>query len=565
MRASARSMDFVDSRVGRRLVLLFTICALLPLLSLAYLSHRAVRDYLQRSGVRELRDGSKAYAMSLVDRLDVLEAALRDAAMAHPNAGPEDPLSDVLSRRFQQVGWLDPDGSYRPLVGPPEPVIRLTREQRAAALRAGVLVAPGREPVMAVGASPRSEDERLLVARIDAEFLWWGVTRENTMPANTALTVVVAGAPVFSTIVTTSALEEAVVALGGRMDQGLRWRVAGETLVAGYWTAPLGQRFSGGDWIVLWSRPETVLVAPVKRFQWLFALVLSVTLLLVLCLALWQIRRFLVPLEKLRQGTRRIARHDFTTPVEVATDDEFGDLAGSFNEMASQIDALVEDLRRHQLGTLRALAQAIDERSPWTLGHSDRVARLAHRIAERLDLPAQEQWDLHRAALLHDIGKLSVESSLLDRPGALTWQEKSRLQQHVAAGVRILEPVPGYDRIRPIVAQHHERLDGSGYPLGLRTEEIGVGARILAVADSFDALSSNRPYRAGRPLDYVLAELERGAGTLYDPDVVVALKDIVVEGLAGDGRPEPSDGLEVEVLDAEGREWRAGTKRALPS
>jgi putative nucleotidyltransferase with HDIG domain len=168
----------------------------------------------------------------------------------------------------------------------------------------------------------------------------------------------------------------------------------------------------------------------------------------------------LVPLNRLREGTRRIASHDFATPVEVSTDDEFGDLAGSFNEMARQLDELVEDLRRHQLGTLRALARAIDERSPWTLGHSGRVARLVNQLAQRLGVASADRWDLHRAALLHDIGKLSIESDLLDQPGRLTPEQRSLIEQHVGAGVRILEPVPGYERIRPIVAQHHERLDG---------------------------------------------------------------------------------------------------------
>jgi putative nucleotidyltransferase with HDIG domain len=398
-----------------------------------------------------------------------------------------------------------------------------------------------------VAAQPPGDRGDLLAGRIDGDFLWWGVTRENNMPASTTVAVLVDGSPVFSTVRQAEELAAALAA-GTRKDDdrssGLRWRVDGEPEVASYWKVPLSVRFGSGDWTVVWSRPEAAFLAPVERFERLFALVLSATLLATLAVAAWQIRRFFVPLNRLREGTRRIASHDFATPVEVSTDDEFGDLAGSFNEMARQLDELVEDLRRHQLGTLRALARAIDERSPWTLGHSGRVARLVNQLAQRLGVASADRWDLHRAALLHDIGKLSIESDLLDQPGRLTPEQRSLIEQHVGAGVRILEPVPGYERIRPIVAQHHERLDGSGYPLGLRGEQIGLGARVLAVADCFDALSSDRPYRPGLPIGEVVEELRRGAGRLYDAGVVEALEDLLADGLPDDSWPgEPRRAL----------------------
>ena len=135
--------------------------------------------------------------------------------------------------------------------------------------------------------------------------------------------------------------------------------------------------------------------------------------------------------------------------------------------------------------------------------------------------------DLHRAALLHDIGKVGVPVSILDKPGALTDDEFALIKKHPSIGARILEPIASYKVILPMVSQHHERYDGKGYPGGLSGDEIDIGAKILAVADTFDAVKSDRPYRKGWPIDRAIDLITNEAGHQFDPVVVDAFLEIM--------------------------------------
>ena len=188
---------------------------------------------------------------------------------------------------------------------------------------------------------------------------------------------------------------------------------------------------------------------------------------------------------------------------------------------------LMEELKQLNWGALKALARAVDAKSPWTAGHSERVTQLALQIGKALDLDAKALDNLHRAALLHDIGKLGIPAPVLDKHGKLSDEEFRMVQSHAALGARILEPIDAYAEIIPIVLQHHERFDGKGYPDGLSGEEIHLGARILAVADVFDALTSDRPYRDGMPAEHVSAVILRQAGRQFDPMVVEAFLTII--------------------------------------
>jgi len=183
---------------------------------------------------------------------------------------------------------------------------------------------------------------------------------------------------------------------------------------------------------------------------------------------------------------------------------------------------LMEELKRLNWGTLKALARAVDAKSSWTAGHSERVATLALQIGRALNLDAKALENLHRAALLHDVGKLGVPVAILDKPGALNDEEFSMIKSHSTLGARILEPINAYAEIIPMVLQHHERFDGKGYPDGLCGEEIEFGARILAVADVFDALKSDRPYRDGWSLERVNELIHKEGGRQFDPQVVEA-------------------------------------------
>jgi putative nucleotidyltransferase with HDIG domain len=178
-------------------------------------------------------------------------------------------------------------------------------------------------------------------------------------------------------------------------------------------------------------------------------------------------------------------------------------------------------------GTLKALARAIDAKSEWTQGHSERVTRTAVRLARQLGLREAEIQVIDRGGQLHDIGKIGVPSTLLDKAGALTAEERKTIEAHAIIGERILEPIPGFEDVIPIVGQHHEWYDGGGYPRGLRGEEIHWYARILAVADSYDALRSDRPYRAAIIRQDVLEYIVSRSGTQFDPRVVEAFVKIV--------------------------------------
>jgi putative nucleotidyltransferase with HDIG domain len=194
---------------------------------------------------------------------------------------------------------------------------------------------------------------------------------------------------------------------------------------------------------------------------------------------------------------------------------------------------LIEDLDRLNWGTLNALARAIDAKSPWTAGHSERVTELALQIGQTLNLGPQRLAVLHRGGLLHDLGKLGIPPEILDKPGRLTPEETRIMQGHVTLGARILEPIAAYAEVIPILLQHHESFDGSGYPVGLAGEAIDLGARIFGVADVFDALLSDRPYRRGLDREEVIRYIRDRSGRQFDPRVVEAFLEVMTRQRSG--------------------------------
>jgi putative nucleotidyltransferase with HDIG domain len=197
---------------------------------------------------------------------------------------------------------------------------------------------------------------------------------------------------------------------------------------------------------------------------------------------------------------------------------------------------LIKELKDLNMGALQALALTVDAKSPWTAGHSIRVANMAIRIGIALGFPPDRIDALERAALLHDIGKIAIRHSILDKDGKLTAEEYDLIKEHPSRGARILSPVRAYAGIIPIVEQHHERYDGKGYPYGLRADQIHPSARILAVADSFDAMVSDRPYRKALGRQRASEIVREEAGSQFDPTVVEAFK-LVVEGAEYDAYP----------------------------
>ena len=188
-----------------------------------------------------------------------------------------------------------------------------------------------------------------------------------------------------------------------------------------------------------------------------------------------------------------------------------------------------ERLRESLEGTMVAMAQIVETRDPYTAGHERRVAALTAAIAAQMGWEGDELENLRIAASVHDIGKIAVPTEILTKPGRLSAPEFSLIREHAQAGYDILAGISFEGPVAELVLQHHERLDGSGYPRGLSADEIMSGARILCVADVVEAMSSHRPYRPSRGIDEALAEIESGAGRLYDPDVVTACLRVVRE------------------------------------
>lgn len=184
---------------------------------------------------------------------------------------------------------------------------------------------------------------------------------------------------------------------------------------------------------------------------------------------------------------------------------------------------LIEELNHLNLGTIRALANAVDAKSPWTSGHSLRVTNVALNIGRELGLSAAELEELQKGGFFHDIGKIGVPESILDKPGKLTDEEFATIRKHPEIGVEIISPIEAYRKLIPIVLQHHEWFNGKGYPNGLAGDAISLPARILAVADVYDALISDRPYRQGWEFSRVMSYLEESSGTQFDPVVVQAV------------------------------------------
>ncbi|MBI2846209.1 MAG: HD-GYP domain-containing protein [Chloroflexi bacterium] len=177
--------------------------------------------------------------------------------------------------------------------------------------------------------------------------------------------------------------------------------------------------------------------------------------------------------------------------------------------------------------SVQVLADLVDMRDPYTFGHSQRVALTSIELARRLGLPEEEMETIYTAARVHDIGKIILDPSILRKPGKLTEEDWIEIRKHPKVGADILAPFPELEAGREIVLQHHERYDGRGYPNGNKGETIPLGARILAVADSLDAMTSDRPYRKALPIDVVMGEFERNAGIQWDPKVTSTLLAIL--------------------------------------
>ena len=235
------------------------------------------------------------------------------------------------------------------------------------------------------------------------------------------------------------------------------------------------------------------------------------------------------PIKRLAEMTRAFSRGNFSARVEIPAIIEVAELADRFNGMAAELEAhirrLQEEVAKNKelfFGTARALASAIDAKDPYTRGHSDRVNRYSKILARAHGLPEPEIHLIDIASLLHDVGKIGVDDAILNKPGKLTPEEFELMKKHTTIGETIMKPIAQMKPMLPGLKSHHERWAGGGYPEGLKGENIPQMARIIAVADSFDAMTTDRPYQKAMTFEAAWKRLNELKGTGFDERIVAS-------------------------------------------
>ena len=267
------------------------------------------------------------------------------------------------------------------------------------------------------------------------------------------------------------------------------------------------------------------------------ALVVGMVSLLALGLGFWLSGEITRPIRNLRDAALQLAKGDFTTRVRVTSRNEVGVLGDTFNVMGERIERAVEEIREAAntnrelfIGTIRMLANAIDAKDPYTRGHSERVAYYSTIVAKELGMSPAEIENVHLAGLIHDVGKIGIEDRILRKPAALTDDEYEIMKQHPSKGAQILEAVPKLKALAGPGLMHHENVDGSGYPDGLKGDEIPLLGRMVSVADAFDAMTTDRPYSKAMTFDIALARLQFLSGKKFDPQCVDAMARALASG-----------------------------------
>lgn len=299
---------------------------------------------------------------------------------------------------------------------------------------------------------------------------------------------------------------------------------AGVTVLASI--APVGQP----AWAVLLERDRDAAFASVDRMIRDTVLWSAAALLGALLLGVVFARRLSRPIAQLAESTRAVSEGQYDTRVEVRGTAELADLSENFNRMSESISTAVNNLKRaarenHELfiNSIRALAAAIDAKDPYTRGHSERVARYSSLVAKEMGLPSEDVRRVRLSALLHDVGKIGIDDRIIRKPTALTEEEFEIMKSHPVKGAAIMDAIPELHDVIPGMKHHHERWEGGGYPDGLTGEEIPLQARIVSVADTFDAMTTTRPYQQAMDLRFVFQRLRDLAGNRFDPQVVDAL------------------------------------------
>jgi len=289
-------------------------------------------------------------------------------------------------------------------------------------------------------------------------------------------------------------------------------------------------------WVVVWEQPIAAAYGQVARVRRSIVWGVAWAVIAAVILALLFARKLTRPIKQFTAAALEIARGQFGVRVEVKGKNELAELAQTFNYMSSALQAydsetkgLYQSVEKGYLETIVALAHAIDSKDTYTRGHSQRVGDLSVEIGRELGFSERQLRQLQYGGILHDIGKIGIAESILRKGSQLTAEEMQIMRSHPALGEAIIEPVGFLMPIRAAARNHHERWDGTGYPDGLKGEEIPLVARIVNCADTFDACTSTRPYQKGIPQAKAMEIIESLKGTQLDPKVVDALRRVIAK------------------------------------
>lgn len=306
------------------------------------------------------------------------------------------------------------------------------------------------------------------------------------------------------------------------------------TMLGSYATAELDKNSRLG---VIAIQDESAALASISDMRRQTLWISMVAAMLTVIIGFFFAKKLTQPVQELAIGAHRIAFGDFSQRIAVTSRTELGDLGDSFNLMTDQLETYIKDLQQSAaenrelfLGTVKGLAAAIDGKDPYTRGHSERVSRMSVAIAQRLGLPDDECEKIRISALLHDIGKIAIDDNILKKPSALTDDEFVVMKQHPQKGYKIMSQIRAMKEFLPGMYMHHEMVNGQGYPQGLKGDEIPLMAKVVAVADTFDAMTTDRPYQQAMKFEDAIARIQSFVGTRYDARVVSAFVEACEEG-----------------------------------
>ncbi len=310
-------------------------------------------------------------------------------------------------------------------------------------------------------------------------------------------------------------------------------------MIGAYSTASFSKDLSFGVIAMQDESRALASVGEMRRQTWMISLAFA---LLALLVGTFFARQLTLPLLNLVAAAQKIAAGDFSSRVETKNITEIGTLGETFNLMTDKLEEHIaklakaaEENRELFVGSVKALAAAIDGKDRYTRGHSERVCRVSVAIGQRMGMDAEELEKLRISALLHDIGKIAIDDSILKKPAALTDEEYEIMKTHPQQGYKIMKNIPAMKDFLPGMYMHHEMINGQGYPQGLKGDEIPLQAKIVSVADTFDAMTIDRPYSKGMELKPALERIGSFVGTRYDGKVVEALVQACNDGQIGIG------------------------------